>query len=147
MEVLRATKDDIPWLASELRKFELSLGAKHSYIPPTEELLHQELQALLTDHVLLVAWERGVRMGTIGGMRTFHPYNPHVSVLLERFWWVPEEHRGSRAGYMLLREFSNIGLSSDLVVMTVLPDTPAGAAKLLDRLGYRLGEQTFIMEN
>ena len=146
MQVLRARPEDIEWIAAEMKVFASSLKAKHGYIPQTEESLHAELAAMQADHVLLVAWDRGDRVGTIGGMISTHPYNSDVSLLLERFWWVPEQNRGSRAGYMLLREFSKLGEGFGLVTMSLLPNSPPGCVKALERLGFRHGEDTFIKE-
>ena len=98
MEVLRAKLSDLNWIADELNQFHASLSTKSCLIPPTQAALQAELSAMHADHVLLVAWDDGDRVGTIGCLSASYPYNPGVSLQSARFLWVPEQDRGTQAG-------------------------------------------------
>lgn len=145
MQILRATCDDIPWIAGQLRDFTSSLNTKHAYIPPDDVALHCELASML-DHVLLVAWSGSERAGTIGGILVPHPFNSSVKTLFERFWWVPESRRRSKAGYLLLRAFTKIAEQvADSVVVSLETISPVND-RALTRLGLKLKELSYAKE-
>ena len=147
MNIRRAEPGDFAWIASQLRDFARSLDTVHSYIPATEEALLEEVRAMAHRHVLLVAQASdGSLAGTIGGLLAPHPYNPAICVLQERFWWVPVSHRGSRAGYMLLREFLNHGALLANVTTLSLEDNSPVSDNVLNRLGLRLLERIYVAE-
>lgn len=143
---MRASPGDIIWIAGQLRDFASSLGTKNLLIPSTDESLHSELAVMQRDHVLLVTRKGDELTGVIGGYFTAHPYNSDVKMLAERFWWVPKQHRGSRAGYLLLREFIKCGdRIADITTMSLLDNSEVDDSILL-RLGFRNLEQAYIRE-
>ena len=143
MSVLRATPDDIPWIAEQIEIFNSTLNTKHSLLPTS---LDKELEALQNDHVLLVAWYNGDRAGMIGGQFTSHPYNPDVSLLLERFWWVNSYHRRKGVGASLLRAFVDAGKDCDIIHLSSLPGRPV-PAEVIEELDFRQAETAYIKEN
>lgn len=146
MKVIPATGADIPWIASELQEFFLSLNSKHSFFPPTQDLLYQELQGYIDNHVLLVAWGNGERTGVIGGLVESHPWNPSVVLLSERFWWVPLERRGSRAGYLLLREFMKMGDAIANIVVMGLEHNSQVSDRMMERFSLKKREILYVKE-
>ena len=146
MKIKRAEHSDIPWISEELRVFADSLNTKYSYIPPTQESLHQELQSYVDNHVLLVAWDDGERVGIVGGTCTRHPFNTDVTVLALQFWWVPERRRGSKIGYLLLRDFLTTGKDYNIVTCGFM-DKGIVDPKVFDGMGFSFREIAYVMEN
>lgn len=148
MKVRRAAPEDFAWIAGQLREFASSLNTKHSYIPESDESLHAEIEALSKAHVLLVAVaDDGALAGTIGGLLVAHPYNPAIVTLHERFWWVPAPRRGSRAAYLLLRDFLAEGERVANVTVISLEHNSAATEKSLARLGLRFQEASYVKES
>jgi len=147
MKVRRAETADFPWIAAQLSDFARSLNTVHSYIPATDEALLEEVRAMAHRHVLLVAQASdGSLAGTIGGLLAPHPYNPAICILQERFWWVPVSQRGSRAGYMLLREFLAQGdLLAHITTMSLEYNSPVND-NILKRMGLKLQELVYVKE-
>ena len=146
MKIKRAEHSDIPWISEELRVFSNSLNTKYSYFPPTEESLHQVLTSYVDDHVLLVAWDSGDRVGVIGGTSTLHPFNPNIRVLALQFWWVPERRRGSKIGYLLLRDFLKAGEDFNIVTVGFM-DKGLINPRTFDGMGFSFREIAYVMEN
>lgn len=145
MKIAPATHADIPWLAGQMRAFTSALNTKHSYIFPTDEPLHRELQEMIDRHIVLVAWRYGKPVGAIGGISAPHPFNPGVSTLTERFWWVCPEHRGSKAGYLLLRAFMKIGERYHTTCVSLENDSNV-SDRMMQRFGLSQSERTFVRE-
>lgn len=145
MKIERATLADTPWLAGQMRAFSSALNTKHSYIFPTDEPLHQELQHMVESHVVLVAWQDSTPVGAIGGLAGPHPFNPEVSALVERFWWVIPDKRGSKAGYLLLRAFMKIGERYDTTVVSLENDSNV-SDRMMARFGLKQYERTYARE-
>lgn len=140
-----ATTDDIDWLLVQTRAFAAFTGLKN--VHPTEDYARFGLTQLLTDHVLLICeHESAGNVGFVAGYRTPHPFNPALTMLSETFWWVAEEHRGSRAGLMLLDAFIDIGRrTADIVTCALESNSPVNERVLTDR-GFKLHERSFLLE-
>lgn len=104
------------------------------------------LQLCMSKHVCLVAVENDKLLGTIVGIYGQHPLNPKVSVLQELAWWVSEAERASGVGTALLQTFADLK-SSDITVVSTLPDTPEAAEKFLERTGFKMSEKGFVKDN
>ena len=146
MKYSRAEASDLHWMALQLREFTSTLGTKYSYIPPKNEDLYKVLRDMVENHVVLIARKGGVRVGLIGGIVQLHPFNPEVSCLVERFWWVSPEHRNGRAGYLLLRDFMKIGEQYNCVIMALMHNSPVDD-RVLKHFGLREYERTFVRES
>lgn len=136
---------DLDWLQSELKAFADFHGSRLSlYGDP--EYVRRYMLSHMRDHVLLVAETEHGQVGFIAGFITQHPFNPRIRVLTETFWWVNEEHRGSRAGLMLLNAFTDIGKDkADWIVFTLEHHSPVTDRCLLKR-GYQLRERQYLLE-
>lgn len=98
-------------------------------------------------HVLLVAESSAGIIGFVSGMLHQHLFNPNIIVLTETFWWVKEEHRGSRAGLVLLNEFTRIGkMKANWIAFTLEHHSPVNDRCLIKR-GYAIKEHTYLLEN
>lgn len=141
-----ATTDDLDWLIHELKEFSLFYGTKNGLFS-TEEYTRHGMTTLMKDHLVFVAEKDYVGpVGFIAGLYSHHIFNPTIRVLTEAFWWVPEQHRRSRAGYLLLQAFVDFGKeNADWILFTLEHNSPVNPNALIDR-GFKLKERSFLME-
>lgn len=133
------------WLVSQLREFSAFFGTKKS-LYGTEENARLGITNMINGHIVLVAEREGQLLGFIAGVITPHMFNPNIRVLAETFWWVAEEHRGSRAGLMLLNEFMDYGTANcDWITFALEHHSPVDEKCLLRR-GFHLQERSYLME-
>lgn len=146
-EIRPARAEDIGWLLGQLRKFSDFYGSSVPLFPSSEDHAVTYLMSLIYQHLFLIAEsETTGPVGFISGVFTPHIMNPEIRVLAESFWWVDEEHRGSRAGIMLLDEFVAVGKSrADWVLFTLEHKSPVKDETLLKR-GFKLQEKSFLLE-
>ena len=144
VSVRSATTEDIPYLASECRRFADTLDFKYDYSPSDEAL--PGLLAYWMNHVLIVAELDGNIAGMFGGEYCCHPWNPEMTVLVEHFWWVDPEARSKGVGKALLEEFISRG-SHCHAIKVHLENTSGVPDSFMERFGLRLKERTFIKEN
>ena len=106
-----------------------------------------KLYYLIHSGILLVADDKGELKGMIGGLVTINIWYGDEIDATELFWWVPEEHRNSRAGVLLLKGF--IGAAKEkkatTIVLSLLTKSPISDNALIKR-GFKLEEKAFIME-
>jgi len=142
-----ATLDDLDWLVIQLKDFS-DFFASELPLFPTDEFARKGITDLIQKHLVLIAYDRetGERMGLIAGVVTPHLFNPDITVLAETFWWVPEEHRGTRAGAILLDAFIAWGKrNADWITIALESRTPIKETSLLKR-GFRLQERSYLCE-
>lgn len=144
--IRRATVSDLDWLIPQLKDFSQFFG---SSIPlfPSEDFARTALAQMITDHLVLIAEHKtSGPVGFISGYLFPHAFNPQINVLTETFWWVQEDYRSSRAGLMLLEEFTKFGRAhADWITFTLEHHSPVRDETLLKR-GYRFSEKSFLME-
>jgi len=144
--IRKAILEDIPWILEELKKFSKFYETKNNLFP-SESHASVKLGELIEGHVAFIAEEEVLKMGFIIGVHNQHFFNPALTVLTEIFWWVKEEYRGTRAGYMLLDNFINYGkVHADWVVMTLEEKSPV-KDKILLKKGFHLHERSYLLEN
>lgn len=140
-----ATAADTPWILEQLVAFDKFFGSSRSLFPSIEAA-EAKLAFLVEHHVFLVAEHGDERQGFIGGLLGPSFFNDDVVQLTELFWWVAPEHRGTRAGLVLLNAFIAIGqLRADHVVMTLEDQSPVNPATL-ERRGFRPKETSYLLE-
>ena len=143
----KATHEDIPWLMVELEKFAVFFGTSLSLFNP--ETAPHGLAQLIDNHIFLVAVkekELEIRLGFISGLLSPHFMNPEIVQLTELFWWVAEEHRGSRAGLVLFNDFVRTGtVMADWINFTLEHKSPVKEEFLLKR-GFKAQERSYLME-
>jgi len=142
---------NLDWITRQLEAFTRWLG-----VDKLHETDHWKLglKAMIENHVFLIAWKRGnpafidelEPVGLIAGTLAPHPFNPLLKLLCESFWWVAPEHRGSRAGLLLLKEFVRIGREkADWVTIAIETQSPIKESILLKR-GFVLHEKSYLLE-
>lgn len=144
IKIRRAQAEDIPWLLVELKKFAEIHDSRASVID--EETAPDLIKALVEQQVVFIAEKSGEQLGFIGGVLMPHYFNPKIKVLAETFWWVAEEHRGSRAALLLMKEFVEYGkVHADWITMALEALSPVNE-KCLTKRGFKLQERAFLME-
>lgn len=145
MEIRRAVPEDADWVLEELKKFSNFLGTKRN-VYGDEDVCRASLLSFIENQMLLLAVNEETRLGFIGGFLTPHLFNPKLMVLCEVFWWVAEEHRGTRAGAMLLGAFLEYGeANADMITFALEAKSPVNENTLLKR-GFVLQERNYIKE-
>lgn len=146
VECRRAKVEDIDWLVDQLRQF----SQFYKTNPPlftNEQFVKAGLVELIAKHVMIVAESNQAPIGFIGGSLGPHTFNPSVVVLAELFWWVQEEYRQSRAGFLLLKEFMDFGKANATWVTMCLIEgrSPIKEQSLIKR-GFSLYERSYLFE-
>jgi RimJ/RimL family protein N-acetyltransferase len=146
IKVRRATSDDLNWMIGQLKSFSEFFGTERQLFKD-EEHTRLVMQRHLDGHLLLVAEKEEVGpVGFIAGLLSPHFYNPDITVLAESFWWVAPEHRGSRAGLILLNEFVEHGKEiADWITLSLQHHSPVKDV-CLTRRGFRVQEHSYLLE-
>lgn len=145
ISVRPAGLDDLPWLLEQLLAFDKFVGSSRSLFP-TLDVAEDIVSGLVLNHPFFIAQNASGPIGFIAGMLTPHYLNPSITVLAELFWWVPEEHRGSRAGALLLAELLAVGRRcADQIIMTLETESPVAPRSLINR-GFREKETSYLLE-
>jgi hypothetical protein len=143
--VRQATQADVPWIVGQLREFDKFFGSMRPLFS-TEEIVTARFAEFLERHVVFVCERAGELLGFIAGFLTPHFMNPSIKSLTQVFWWVPEIHRRTRAGLMLLKAFVTYGRThADWITMNIQLHTLI-KPRTLERYGFRAQELTYLME-
>ena len=139
--VRRAVSSDFMWLSEQCAAFISFIG----FLPYNKPHVDAMLGAFARQHYVLVAERDGERVGVAVAMVQRHPLNPDVKMLTEIMWWVPEEHRGTRAGIILLNALEKVAEHErvDLFVMSTEAQSALSGRMLLKR-GFNPQETTWI---
>lgn len=138
---------DTPWLLSQLRAFSEFYATKVPLFPADDDHATRVIEDQIQRNPFFIAVDATAGpVGFMSGAVIAHPYNPDLRLLQELFWWVAPDRRGGRAGALLLQHFEEYGrANADWILMTIEAKSPVNPATL-ERRGYRLHEQTYLME-
>lgn len=103
------------------------------------------MEQLITDGTLLVAEKEGAIVGGIGGIAAPYFHNRNYKMLIEQFWWVHQEERGS-LGIRLLTAFEarakEIGCTDVYMIALEHVDVQR-VERIYLKLGYRAAERGY----
>ena len=135
--------EDRPWAIDQLRVFHSQVDI----IPwPGDEYARCLLTELMQHHYIRVSYNRARELtGILGAMVVPHYLNPRHMVLSEVFWWVSEEHRGTRAGFELLRDYIKFARANEYMATLSLENFSKIGDNTLRRLGFEPYERSFIL--
>lgn len=129
----------------ELPAFSDFFGTRRPLFGDAEHVENM-LREVIAKHLVFVACRGEERLGFIAGVVHGHPFNPSIRTLSEQLWWVPEKHRGSRAGFVLLKAFVDWGEKNvDWISFGIEAKSPV-RDEALTRQGFRLQERIFLKE-
>jgi GNAT superfamily N-acetyltransferase len=137
--------DDLEWLLKDLKLFAQSLKRKY-LIYGDEEYATRQVSWLITDNLFFVAERSGAPIGFVAGYYTPHFFNPSLKFLFELFFYVKPEHRGSRAGLMLLKKYIEEGKKNAQWISFSKTTQTQMNSRSLERFGFSEYEQTFLLE-
>lgn len=146
MDVRRANINDIDWILNELKKFVAFYGSPRLFNFDIPDHNLEFITNVIDKHLFIIAEQNGSPVGFIAGLIHPHGFNPDLKCLSELFWWIPEEHRTSRAASLLLKSYIEFGRGFDWVTMTIEDKSQLNEKSLLKR-GFKLKEKTYLMEN
>lgn len=145
--IRHGSPEDVAWLLGQLRAFSAFYGTRLPLFGEDEEHAKTVVGTMIRDHLVLVAVsDDGERQGFISGYVIAHPYNPQIRMLSESFWWVDPKFRGTRAGLLLLANFTEWGKANVDWITCVLEDRSPVNGRSLERRGYRLNERCYLLE-
>jgi hypothetical protein len=140
-----AEPEDLDFILAELKHFS-KFYATRLPLFGDEAYAREFVASLINKHVMFLAVRDDVKLGFISGMLTAHVYNPLIRVLMEAFWWVKEEYRGTRAGHKLLEAFLAFGKANADWIMFTLEDKSPVNDKILLKRGFRQIEKNYLLE-
>lgn len=148
LEVRWAREGDIPWIEAELLEFSQAIGTKYPLFPLGETFRRETLLKLMADHLFLVAEtpRSSLPVGLIAGVVVPHALNPAILMLHEMFWWVTPEHRGSRAGLVLLDAFVGWGKENCQWVYFSIHHTTKVSSRAMLRRGFHEEQTQYLLE-
>lgn len=143
----RATLDDLPWIMAELPALDRFYGTMLAVLGDTE-YVESRLAWLIDEHMVLIAVnDVGESVGFAAAMVGPHFFNPILSTLTLTLWWVQQEHRGSRAGGVLLDALESYAARHcHWMIVGMGVNCPVRAGSLTGR-GFKLQESTYMKEN
>lgn len=149
IRVRPARLDDVPWLLEQLKVFDQFASGGNTVFPTDPLRAEHFVAALIIRHPFHVAMlgeaPHDFRVGFIAGALAPHPYNPSIRQLVEMFWWVTPDYRGTRAGSLLLDAFVEEGRQrADRILMTLETQSPV-RDHVLEKRGFRLIERSFLL--
>lgn len=143
VEVLQ--EQDMEWFVETAATRMLTEELKKPEYVNTESLYVLATMGALSE-TAWVAKKDGVPIGALGVIKVPNVYNPTLETLAEMFWYVPPEHRKSRAGLMLLDAYTKKAEELNIeATMSLLPSSLVNE-KTLAKRGFVLGEHAFRKE-
>jgi len=147
--VREATHHDVDWIVPELKSFSdfYCRDKKKKLFKDHKYTRSEVVLPLIERHLFLVAeMDESELVGMIAGLIGTHAFNNEISTLNELFWWVPQGYRHTRAGLMLINEYTRWGRENvDWAFMTLETDSPVNDRSIIKR-GYQPVERQFLME-
>ena len=93
---------------------------------------------------IVIATKGTESVGVIGGLLVPHYLNTNTVMLAEIMWYVDPKHRAGRAGYLLLKKFSEIGKEkASGTTLSLLGDSQVNDSTLA-RFGFKLTERNYL---
>jgi len=147
MNIRKANKWDLPYIIEMLKHFR-----EQTPIPQMAKCDNHEHINTLYHHLLLggglaLVAETTHPIGMIMGIKNNSIWDPKIVELRELVFWVEPEHRGSTAGYRLLKQYikqANEMIEENKITlhtmtkMTNSPDLDFG------RFGYKKTEEVWV---
>ena len=145
-EVRLAEKKDMDWLVNtagyNMICFEVS---KPEWFNEDQfELLYSKG---IEDKTCFVVTKGKELVGVLGGILVPNIFNSKYTNLTEILWYVLPEHRRSKCGYLLLKEYSKLSDTiSGVSTFSILTDSSEVNIDTIEKFGFKLKEFSFYKE-
>ena len=97
----------------------------------------------IDEETILICKKDGEPVGIIGWLYSNNVFNPDLKVAAEVLWYILPEHRNSRAGYMLLKAYSDWAEERNTTaLLSLLPGSKVNF-KSLEKFGFKQSEFQF----
>lgn len=148
MNIRLANKFDLPYICDMLRNFRNETPIDIMRDCDNEDYINKLYHHIILGGGLALIAETEKPIGMIIGIKDHNIWDPELKVLRELVYWVEPEHRGTTAGYRLIKEYNKHAqqLIDDgkikLFTMTKMINSPD-----LDfsRFGYKKTEEVWVM--
>lgn len=102
---------------------------------------------MLQQKTVVIAKMNGRPVGVIGALVNPNVYNPNIMTMAEILWYVLPEHRGGRAGYLLLKAIKEKADDlADELTLSTLAQSAVNDASLL-RMGFEFAERAYFYKS
>jgi len=146
MLIRKATLNDIDFIRKELKAGDIYYNTKYKLSEASESYQKEKLEMLINTQVFLIAEIDYIPVGYILAVGSKHFFNPDIRKLDVLLWWVKEEYRKTRAGYLLLKTVVKFGKENfDWIWLDVNVDAQI-KNESLEKLGFKNKEKTYLME-
>lgn len=98
----------------------------------------------IDNETALICWKDGEPVGLLGWLVGPNPFNPDLFIAAEILWYILPEHRGTRAGYLLMKEFSEWLDKYEILGTMSLLSTSEVSPRSLERFGFKQTEYQFM---
>lgn len=143
--IRRATLDDASFIARQLQAFDKEAPFDNSFYPGTDTVLAM-VPEYISKHYFMISYRGDIRTGILGACYMPHPLVPSLRLLKEDFWYVDPKYRGTRAGYLLLRDFTrNVRETANIGLISIKVNSGV-SHRTMQRVGWKLEGYSFIME-
>lgn len=144
--VSKADYSDLEWIVEDAVVKMLQDEVNNMQYYNKTSITDLVMNALLSG-TLLICKKEDERVGVLGGVLVPHYLNTDKRILAEIIWYVSKEHRTGRAGYLLIKEYSQMAREvSDMATFSLLANSPV-SDKTLMKFGFKPTERSFLMEN
>ena len=108
MIIRKGNKWDFPFICDMLRHYRENTPWDKISTCDNEEHIRKLLSFMLVNGIILVAEKDDEMIGMLLAIKNTNIWDPNIYVINELAYWVESEHRGSSAGYRLIKEYCNI---------------------------------------
>lgn len=145
MQVRQATERDVADIVRMSRAF-YATTTYREYADFNEESVTALAQALVADHVMLVAESDGAVVGMVGLFVVPFLFNGDHRMAHEVVWYVDPDAQGAGAGKALLAAIEPACKAKDAtgIFMIHLSNSPPQAAEIYQRMGYAHSETVYV---
>jgi len=148
MKIREANKFDLPEVIAMLRNFRMETP-----IDTMKECNNEEHINMLFHHVILgggisfVAEKDTKLVGIIIGIKDHNIFDPDLTMLKELVFWVEKEHRGSSAGYKLIKSYNKKAqelVDEKEIIMYTMTKMVNSPDLDFSRFGYKKLEEVWV---
>lgn len=150
MKIRQANKFDFPEILAMLHTFKYEGPSSFG-----NSFNNEEYVATLYAHIMagrglaLVAEKDGSLVGMLIAMIDHVIWDPETRIMRELCYWVDKQHRGSSAGYRLLKEYTRIGdkfIEEGRITTYVIAKLANSPDLKFDKFGFKKAEEIWVAE-